>query len=74
MCGIARVHAHSSPLCVRSRAYSCPPHRQWAAAMVCAPATCRFPHCLFMLELLQSEHFREAVASPQVMVGAAGWG
>jgi len=27
----------------------------------------RFPHCLFMLELLQSEHFRQAIASPQVM-------
>lgn len=27
----------------------------------------RFPHCLFMLELLQSEHFRQSIASPQVM-------
>ncbi|KAF8068301.1 MED31 [Scenedesmus sp. PABB004] len=26
----------------------------------------RFPHCLFMLELLQSEHFRTAIASPAV--------
>lgn len=34
-------------------------------------AVCRFPHCLFMLELLQSEHFREAIASPQVMVSAS---
>jgi hypothetical protein len=33
---------------------------------------CRFPHCLFMLELLQSEHFRQAIALPQVAVSAEG--
>ncbi|KAF6252762.1 mediator of RNA polymerase II transcription subunit 31-like protein [Scenedesmus sp. NREL 46B-D3] len=27
----------------------------------------RFPHCLAMLELLQSEHFRQVIASPVAM-------
>lgn len=47
-----------------------------ACALVCLlfththtnPYARRFPHCLFMLELLQSEHFRQAVALPQVTV------
>jgi hypothetical protein len=32
------------------------------------PPTHRFPHCLAMLELLQSQHFREAIALPQTVV------
>ena len=49
---------------------------RWGAAKACAAlllVVCRFPHCLFMLELLQSEHFRQAIALPQVAVRAAAW-
>jgi hypothetical protein len=39
---------------------------------VAAACLCRYPHCLAMLDLLQSEHFRQAIASPMVTVSVAG--